>query len=292
MLQPQLLNPECGKQALTFCLHDMMDSDIWEREEEERLQECESENNVHLKEYAETCLRNLYSLRKKLNRYLDILCKTDSISTDLDRSIRGMLSEYYSLFSQQDSSEREKATLGVQALNALDHSSKEIPKISSIVRWMIGRDMAEVLAIENDTFEFPWSAEDFIRCLKQRNCVGMTSEYNDRVVGYMIYELCKSSLNLLSFAVDPHLLRKHVGEQMVDKLKSKLTRNGVNRIFLEVRETNLSAQQFFKSMNFRAVSVLRDFYEHTDEDAYIMEHRLPDGLDSRGIPTNRIKDLL
>ena len=42
---------------------------------------------------------------------------------------------------------------------------------------------------------------------------------------------------------------------------------------LEVRETNLPAQLFFRAHGFRAVSVLRDFYEDTAEDAYLMQYR-------------------
>ena len=42
---------------------------------------------------------------------------------------------------------------------------------------------------------------------------------------------------------------------------------------LEVRETNLPAQLFFRQLGFRAVSVLRDFYEDTTEDAYLMQYR-------------------
>ena len=37
---------------------------------------------------------------------------------------------------------------------------------------MIRRDMPEVLDVENDGFEFPWSEDDFIRCLRQRTASG------------------------------------------------------------------------------------------------------------------------
>ena len=42
---------------------------------------------------------------------------------------------------------------------------------------------------------------------------------------------------------------------------------------LEVRETNLAAQLFFRGQGFRAVSVLREFYDDTPEDAYLMQYR-------------------
>jgi ribosomal-protein-alanine N-acetyltransferase len=69
------------------------------------------------------------------------------------------------------------------------------------IRWMIRRDLAEVQAIENESFEFAWQEEDFLRCLRQRNCIGMVVEQDDRVVGFMIYELHKTRLHVLNFAV-------------------------------------------------------------------------------------------
>ena len=73
------------------------------------------------------------------------------------------------------------------------------------IRWMIRRDMPEVLDIENRSFEFAWTEEDFIRCLRQRNCIGMVAEHDERVVGFMIYELHKNRLHILNFAVHSRL---------------------------------------------------------------------------------------
>jgi ribosomal-protein-alanine N-acetyltransferase len=141
------------------------------------------------------------------------------------------------------------------------------------IRWMIRRDMPEVLAIESGAFEFSWSEDDFIRCLRQRNCIGMVAEHNERVVGFMIYELHKNRLHILNFAVHEQMRRRRVGTQMVKKLASKLSRERRSRIMLEIRETNLAAQLFFRDAGFRAISVLRSFYDDTPEDAYLMQYR-------------------
>jgi [ribosomal protein S18]-alanine N-acetyltransferase len=141
------------------------------------------------------------------------------------------------------------------------------------IRWMIRRDMPEVLAIEEQCFEFPWYEEDFIRCLRQRNCIGMVAEASERVAGFMIYELHKNRLHILNFAVHEAHRRRGVGGQMSRKLISKLSHERRSRILLEIRETNLPAQLFFRALGFRAVSVLRDYYEDTTEDAYVMQYR-------------------
>lgn len=143
------------------------------------------------------------------------------------------------------------------------------------IRWMIRRDMPEVLAIETKNFEWPWAEEDFIRCLRQRNCIGMVAEYQEKVVGFMIYELHKDRLVLLNFAVHPDFQHRTVGTQMVSKLKSKLSSQRRRQIEIMLRESNLDAQLFFKEQQFKARQVFRGQYHETDEDAYLMIYRLP-----------------
>ena len=159
------------------------------------------------------------------------------------------------------------------------------------IRWMIRRDMMEVLDIENRSFEFPWSEEDFIRCLRQRNCIGMVAEHDERVAGFMIYELHRNRLHILNFSVAPEYRRRGVGQQMVDKLIGKLSSQRRNRVVLEVRETNLAAQLFFRNLGFRAISVLRDFYDDTTEDAYLMQYRYRASDAPVQAPVNRISRL-
>ena len=159
------------------------------------------------------------------------------------------------------------------------------------IRWMIRRDMPEVLGIESQSFEFHWSEEDFIRCLRQRNCIGMVAEFEERVVGFMIYELHKTRLHVLNFAVNPEFRRRAVGQAMMSKLVSKLSHQRRNRILLEVRETNLAAQLFFRKIGFRAVSVLRDFYDDTTEDAYLMQLTYQPADAEEAMPVNRITRL-
>ena len=143
------------------------------------------------------------------------------------------------------------------------------------IRWMIRRDMPEVLQAEQECFEFAWTEEDFLRCLRQRNCIGMVAEQGEKVVGFMIYELHKSKLHILNFAVSPTYRRAGVGAQMMAKLISKLSNHRRTRITLAVRETNLPAQLFFRSQGFRAVRVLRSYYEDSGEDAFLMQYAFP-----------------
>jgi ribosomal-protein-alanine N-acetyltransferase len=142
------------------------------------------------------------------------------------------------------------------------------------IRWLIRRDMPEVLPIERASFEFPWSENDFINALRQRNIIGMVAELDEVVVGYMIYELHPNRIYLWSLAVHPEFRRQGVGSALIEKLVSKLYQKR-SRINVEVRETNLDAQLFFRGSGFRAVGVIRDRYPETTEDAYLFVYRSP-----------------
>lgn len=144
------------------------------------------------------------------------------------------------------------------------------------IRWMIRRDFPEVLEIEGESFEYPWSNGDFVDALRCRNCIGMVAEHEDQVVGFMLYNLCRSRLHVINFAVGKDYRRRGVGAQMTAKLIGKLSPHRRSRILLEVRETNLPAQLFFRAQGFRAVNTLRDYYDQLDdapEDAYQMQYR-------------------
>jgi ribosomal-protein-alanine N-acetyltransferase len=94
----------------------------------------------------------------------------------------------------------------------------------------------------------------------------------------MIYELHRTRLHVLNFAVLRSHRRLGIGTQMLRRLIAKLAPERRSRIVLEVRETNLPAQLFFRAAGFRAVTVLRDFYRDSDEDAYLMQF----GLEAAG----------
>ena len=156
------------------------------------------------------------------------------------------------------------------------------------IRWMIRRDMPEVLAIEHASFEHPWSEEEFLRVLRQRNCIGMVAEHGEQIVGFMIYELHRNKIHILDFAAHPDFRRMSVGRQMISKLVGKLSTQRRNRIGLMIRETNLPAQLFFRALSFRASEVAREHFQDTGEDAYVMHYVLDESAQDENLPANRV----
>ncbi len=141
------------------------------------------------------------------------------------------------------------------------------------IRWFIARDLPEALAIEATSFAQPWTEQDFRDTFRQRQCVGMVTEVGKFVTGYFVYELHKHKLHLLNMAVAPIWRGQGIAAQMIFKLKSKLSIHLRTHITADIRETNLTAQLFFRGQGFRAAAILRGFHAN-GEDAYRMRYSL------------------
>ena len=142
------------------------------------------------------------------------------------------------------------------------------------IRWLIRHDLPDVIDIENECFEFPWDEGDFLVQLNQLNCIGMVAEVDNRIVGFMIYELHKNNFHMVSLAVAKESQSNRVGTAMMRQMISKLTPERRQRITTKVRETNLAAQLFFQSCGFVATGIERDAFDDSDEDAYAMEYTI------------------
>lgn len=152
---------------------------------------------------------------------------------------------------------------------------KKTEQLPPQIRWLIRRDMPEVMEIEKRSYEFPWTEEEFLTCLRQRNCIGTVYESSGGFIhGFMIYELHARTLRVLNLAVAPEVRGTGVGGAMIQRLIDKLDQQKRTFIEMEIRERNLQAQLFASRSGFRAVRTLRRHYEETNEDAILFRYSL------------------
>lgn len=142
------------------------------------------------------------------------------------------------------------------------------------IRWMIRRDLDEVLEIEKQSFDDPWDKKEFIDRLRVYETIGMVFTYQDVVAGYVVYTLHKRSLEILNLAVHPEYRRCSAGTLLIEKLQYKV--NGHYRrdhITALVRETNLPAQKLLAKNHFICDGIVKGAYANHDEDAYSFIYR-------------------
>lgn len=149
------------------------------------------------------------------------------------------------------------------------------------IRYFQGMDLDGVLKIERLSFPYPWSHNMF-EALHQINPEGFYVAIKKKsVVGYGILLtedlaprfIRKGRAHLMNFAVHPEFRNQKIGSTLLDTMLSNLKQRAQNRIYLEVRASNIGAIAFYEKSKFKKTGMIKHFYG--DEDAITMERKIP-----------------
>jgi ribosomal-protein-alanine N-acetyltransferase len=90
----------------------------------------------------------------------------------------------------------------------------------------------------------------------------------DRIVGFLVARtLAADEREILNLAVAPGFRRKGVARALLDSALQGFP----GGVFLEVRESNRVAQEFYKSLGFKELSKRRGYYDSPLETAIVMK---------------------
>lgn len=153
------------------------------------------------------------------------------------------------------------------------------------IRWMIRRDLPDVLQIEQDSYDEPWRESDFINVLGDRRTIGMVAEQGETIIGFMVYQLRLESVYVYDLAVAPAVRRLGVGQAMLNGIKKKL-HLARRKIYVELPETNVPGQLFLRSQGFRCIQQNRQFFDN-GEDGYVMQYRAPEEEEAEPVEEER-----
>lgn len=137
------------------------------------------------------------------------------------------------------------------------------------VRWLIHRDWDAVLSIEAQAFpDDHWDENELRRMLKNDKVIAMVAEIDYVVVGFVVYQLRRKSVEILNLAVHGDYHRQGIGTAIMNKLEGRLNPRRRNRIFAYIPESQLGAQLWFKRSGYRADKIASNLYANSDDQAY------------------------
>ena len=138
------------------------------------------------------------------------------------------------------------------------------------IRKMEERDIRDVVAIEEETFSSPWSAESFIQESKRVNNIYLVVEENEKVIGYCGLWGVAGEGQITNVAVSKENRNRGVGKQMLTRLLELGVEQGLEAFTLEVREGNKGALHLYESLGFLSAGLRKNFYSKPAENAVIM----------------------
>lgn len=134
-------------------------------------------------------------------------------------------------------------------------------------------DAAALVAIERRSFSDPWSEPSFREALGSEWTFGLVAEAARGLAGYMIGREAAGSGEVLNLAVAPEFRRRGIGGALLEAGLAAFWRRRATEVFLEVRESNRSAQALYLARGFQPVGQRASYYRNPKEDALVL--RLP-----------------
>lgn len=133
------------------------------------------------------------------------------------------------------------------------------------------RHLPAVLRIEHRAHPRAWTLGVFTSELAQRDSrYYVICRVDGKVAGYGGLMFVADEAHVTNLAVAPHLRRQHLGTRLLAHLAQESTRRRCRAMTLEVRVSNLAAQQLYHSFGFEDAGLRRNYYMETGEDAIIM----------------------
>jgi len=129
-------------------------------------------------------------------------------------------------------------------------------------------DIPAVTALEQQTYPTPWSENVFREELAQPNRIYLLAEEEGMLAGYAGLMLVGEEAHVTTVAVEDAWRGKKVGTGLMLRLVDGAIRNGASHLTLEVRASNVIAQDLYRRFGMAPVGMRKNYYPN--EDALIM----------------------
>lgn len=133
------------------------------------------------------------------------------------------------------------------------------------------RHVRQVLRIEAQVYPRPWSSTLFLQEIARKSDrYYIVAREAGQVIGYAGLMTTSAEGHVTTIAVDPIYHRRHIGTRLMLALLDESIESGCTAVSLEVRRSNLGAQQMYEGFGFRSVGIRPGYYIETSEDAIVM----------------------
>ena len=144
------------------------------------------------------------------------------------------------------------------------------------MRAMTQDDVDAVLAIEQAVQRFPWTRGNFADALNSGYLCRVDETEGGGIRGYAVLMPAAGEAELLNIGVAAAQQRKGLGRAMLSEMLNVARDRNMERVFLEVRSSNVAAIALYRSAGFSEIGVRHSYYRNTNssEDAITMAREL------------------
>lgn len=133
-------------------------------------------------------------------------------------------------------------------------------------------DIEGIYNISRDSFTIPWSLNSIKSELSNplANYIVARDMDLNIVVGFVGIWIISGEGDITNIAVHKNYRKIGIGKNLLEYLLSHCMKLNCNIINLEVRESNLIAQNLYKNLGFTINGIRKNYYEDNKENAILM----------------------
>ncbi len=136
-------------------------------------------------------------------------------------------------------------------------------------------DIDQVHELEMAIFPTPWSRNSYVFEIEQNSASHqwvVESQPGGQIAAYLVgWLLGGDELHIANIAVAPGFRRHGLGRRLLAYALAAGAELGAASAALEVRASNLAAQQLYAEFGFEVVAVRKGYYQDNHEDALLMQ---------------------
>lgn len=138
------------------------------------------------------------------------------------------------------------------------------------IREMQFDDLEQVMEIENENFSRPWTETGFFTFLIRQDTLFLVAEKEDEIVGYCGVVMVQEEGDITNVSVKKEEQNQGIGKLLISKLIEETSAMDIEKLFLEVRESNERAIHVYETAGFVQNGCRKNYYEDPVENAVLM----------------------
>ena len=139
-----------------------------------------------------------------------------------------------------------------------------------LIEQMTSKDIDGVFEVEKNCFEHHWSKDAFKEELNNEVARYLVAKLDGKVVGYVGIWFVMDEGHITNVAVHSDYRGRKIGDKLVQALVELCRENNIVSMTLEVRVSNIVAQNLYKKYGFKLAGIRKEYYSDNKEDAMIM----------------------
>jgi ribosomal-protein-alanine N-acetyltransferase len=140
-----------------------------------------------------------------------------------------------------------------------------------LIRKMTLNDIPFVVQLDKLSFSLPWPERSFRFELTDNPAsrCWVAVAYH-QIVGMIVAWMLADEVHIATIATHPEFRRQRIASRLLTYSLLRAREEGARSSFLEVRESNLAAQELYRKFGYEVTGRRKRYYRDNDEDAILM----------------------